>query len=161
VLINRALRVTVLDDHRQTLEVMRDILEPAGYAVSCTTRIAPELHEIRDTLPDLVVIDLLLATDQRELSGWDVARLVRSHADLYRVPILVVSADHRLLQSVSAEAHAMRDVHLLAKPFTVDELLAAAGRALGSAGIRRTIDGARPETTIGSDAGSSSASAYD
>jgi DNA-binding response OmpR family regulator len=160
-LIDRAPRVTVLDDHRQTLEVMRDILAPAGYAVSCTTRIGPELHEIRDTLPDLVVIDLLLATDQRELSGWDVARLVRSHADLYRVPILVVSADRRLLQSVSAEANAMRDVHLLAKPFTVDELLAAVRQALGPAGTPRGVDGARPETIIGSDAGSSSASAYD
>jgi DNA-binding response OmpR family regulator len=125
-------RVTVLDDHAPTLELMRDILEPAGCTVSGTTRIGPELHEIRDTRPDLVVIDLLLATDQRELSGWDVARLVRSHADLHRIPILVISADHALLRSVATEARSMRDVHLLAKPFSVAELLAAVRGALGA-----------------------------
>ena len=98
--------------------------------VSCTTRIGPELHEIRDTQPDLVVVDLLLATDQRVLSGWDVVRLVRSHADLYRVPILVISADHALLRSVAGEAERMRDIHLLAKPFALDEVRAAVRRAL-------------------------------
>jgi DNA-binding response OmpR family regulator len=127
---NLAHRVTVVDDHPQTLELMRDVLEPEGFVVSCTTRIGPELHEIRDTQPDLVVIDLLLATDQRELSGWDVARLVRSHADLYRVPILVISADHALLRSVAAEAQTMRDVHLLAKPFGIDALLGAVREAM-------------------------------
>jgi len=123
-------RVTVVDDQPQTLELMREVLEPEGYVVSCTTRIGPELHEIRDTQPDLVVIDLLLATDQRELSGWDVARLVRSHADLHRVPILVISADHALLRSVAAEARSMRDVELLAKPFGIDELIGAVHRTV-------------------------------
>ena len=126
-----AIRVTVLDDHPQTLGLMRDLLEPRGYVVSCTARTGPELHEIRDTQPDLVVVDLLLADDQRELSGWDVVRLVRSHADLYRVPILVISGDHAQLRAVAAEARGMRDVHLLAKPFGIDELLTAVRTAAG------------------------------
>ena len=126
-----AARITVLDDHPQTLELMRDVLEPDGYAVSCTTRIGPQLHEIRDTQPDLVVIDLLLTTDQRALSGWDVVRLVRSHADLHRVPILVISAEHALLRSVQKEATRMRDVHLLPKPFGLEQLRTAIRDALG------------------------------
>jgi CheY-like chemotaxis protein len=150
-LLDPSPRVTVLDDHAQTLELMRDILEPAGYVVSCTASIGPALHEIRDTKPDLVVIDLLLATDQRELSGWDVARLVRSHAELYRVPIVVISADHGLLRSVAAEARTMRDIHLLAKPFTVDELLSAVHTALGGDAVHPQVgDGA---TEVGTSAG--------
>ena len=126
-----AARITVLDDHPQTLELMRDVLEPDGYVVSCTTRIGPQLHEIRDAQPDLVVIDLLLATDQRILSGWDVVRLARSHADLHRVPILVISADHALLRSVRKEATRMRDVYLLPKPFGLEQLHTAIRDALG------------------------------
>ena len=138
-MIDSATRVTVLDDHPQTLDLMREVLEPDGYVVSCTARIGPELHEIRDTQPDLVVVDLLLASDQRFLSGWDVVRLVRSHADLYRVPILVISGDHALLRSVAGEARRMRDVHLLAKPFGLDELLTAVRTALSEspAGLMR------------------------
>jgi DNA-binding response OmpR family regulator len=124
-------RITVLDDHQRALDLMRDVLEAAGYTVSLTARTGPELHEIRDTRPDLVIVDLLLATDQRELSGWDVVRLVRSHADLYRVPVLVVSADLVMLRRIAAEAQPMRDVHLLPKPFELHQLQAAVRRALG------------------------------
>jgi len=123
-------RITILDDHPQTLDLMREVLEADGYAVSVTSRIGPELHQIRDTRPDLVIIDLRLATDQRVLSGWDVVRLARSHADLHRVPILVISADHATLRSVAKEAEQMRDVRLLAKPFGVDQLGAAVREAL-------------------------------
>jgi DNA-binding response OmpR family regulator len=125
-------RITVLDDNQAALDLMRDVLEADGYTVACTATIGPALHEIRDTRPDLVIVDLLLATDQRELSGWDVVRLVRSHADLYRVPVIVVSADYRTLKAIGREALAMRDVHLLAKPFELAELQAVVRRALGA-----------------------------
>lgn len=148
------IRVTVLDDQPQTLTLMRDLLEPEGYVVSCTTRIGPELHEIRDTAPDLVVIDLLLASDQRVLSGWDVVVLARSHADLYRVPILVISGDHGRLREVSGEAAAMRDVHLLKKPFSVDDLLAAVTGALEAPSAKVLTDPGR------ADASEQPASAY-
>ena len=133
-----AARITVLDDHKPTLDLMREVLEHDGYAVSVTTRTGPELREIRDTNPDLVVIDLLLAADKRELSGWDVARLVRSHADLHRVPILVISADHALLRSVATEAERLRDVQLMAKPFGVDQLRDAVRDSLGDGQLRST-----------------------
>jgi DNA-binding response OmpR family regulator len=123
-------RITVLDDRQDALDLMRDVLKADGYAVACLAHVGPELREIRDTRPELVIIDLLLATDQRELSGWDVVRLARSHADLYRVPILVVSADHATLRAIGPEARAMRDVHLLAKPFELAELLHAVHAAL-------------------------------
>jgi DNA-binding response OmpR family regulator len=126
-----ATRITILDDQPQALALMRDMLEPEGYEISCMTRVEPELDEIRASAPSLVIIDLRLSTDQRILSGWDVVRLVRSHADLHRVPILVISADHALLKSLAREAAAMRAVYLLPKPFGIDQLKATVERVLG------------------------------
>lgn len=152
-------RITVLDDNQQALDLMRDVLEADGHTVTCTARIGPALHEIRDTQPDLVIIDLLLATDQRELSGWDVVRLVRSHADLYRVPVIVVSADYPTLKAITREALAMRDVHLLPKPFELAELRAtvhqaldgdgsqAADAAIAGTAIEQPMGGSRPAAT--------------
>ena len=81
-------RVVVVDDNFETLDLLRDILTEHEYDVEVAPAVDAGLHEIRDARPDLIIVDLLLSTDQRWLSGWDVVRLARSHAELHRLPII-------------------------------------------------------------------------
>lgn len=129
-------RIAVIDDDRATLDLVAEILGTEGFSVSTAPAVDPGLHEIRDPRPDLVIIDLLLSTDQRWLSGWDAVRLARAHADLHRVPILVISADPARLRIHVAEARQMDRVEMMAKPFGVDDLLGAVRRLLSSTGTQ-------------------------
>jgi DNA-binding response OmpR family regulator len=125
-------RIVVVDDQPDTLELLRDALTDQGYDVECAPAVDAGLHEIRDATPDLIIVDLWLSNDQRWLSGWDVVRLARSHAELYRLPILVISADPAALRSRAAEAKRLGNVKLLPKPFRIDQLLAEVQASLPS-----------------------------
>ncbi|HET6379484.1 MAG TPA: response regulator [candidate division Zixibacteria bacterium] len=120
-----AKRIVVVDDNVETLDLVRDILAEGGYVVDVTPAVDAGLHEIRDARPDLIIVDLLLSPDQRWLSGWDVVRLARSHAELHRLPIIVISADPGRLATHRGEAARLGNVRLMTKPFGVDELLEA------------------------------------
>jgi DNA-binding response OmpR family regulator len=133
-------RITVIDDDADTLEVMREILEGDGHMVTCATGVSPDLSEIVSASPDVLIVDLLLSSDQSGLSGWDVVRLVKAHRLLHNLQVLVVSADYPTLRSHIPEAADMDGVRLLTKPFTLDSLIVLVRDALRS----REPEGIRP-----------------
>lgn|SRR5574338_2881 len=137
-------RVVIIDDDAATLELIRDILEEDGFEVLVSTSVGADLRELWASRPDLLVVDLLLTTDPRGLSGWDVVRLARSHADLHRVPAIVISAHEPALRRHGLEARRMERIHLMLKPFGVDELRAVAkGLLAGASVLRRRSSGER------------------
>ncbi|HEX2142356.1 MAG TPA: response regulator [Candidatus Limnocylindria bacterium] len=136
-------RVAVVDDNHETLDLLRDILTDHGYEVEVAPAVDAGLHEIRDARPDIIIVDLLLSTDQRWLSGWDVVRLARSHAELHRLPIVVISADPGRLNTHRGEAARLTNVRLLPKPFGVDEIVGVVTELLdASAAANAARDGA-------------------
>ncbi len=120
--MSSAPRITVVDDRPETLQLLRDVLEADGYHVTVLRGVDPRLRGLRESRPDLMIVDLLLSSDQRGLSGWDVIRLARSHAELHRLPALIISADYPMLRTIRQEAERMEAVGILAKPFGLDEL---------------------------------------
>jgi two-component system response regulator GlrR len=115
-------RIMVIDDDLDTLEVMRDILVGEGYDVVVATGADETLTDVVAAAPDVVVVDLLLSSDQRGLSGWDVVRLIKAHRLIHDLEVLVVSADYPTLRSHIPEAASMDGVRLLTKPFTLESL---------------------------------------
>jgi len=84
-------RVVVVNDDATQLNVMAGLLKKDGLATEAFTAAEAALAAMdREGPPDLVVTDLYMP----DLDGWRFCRLLRSpaHADLNRVPILVVSA---------------------------------------------------------------------
>ena len=139
---SRERRITVIDDHDETLQLLTDVLEGDGYQVTGLAAVDPQLRALRASRPDLMVVDLLLSSDQRGLSGWDVIRLARSHADLHGLPALIISADYPTLRTIKHEAGRMEHLGLLAKPFALDELRAKVAELLSDTGAPRD---AQPE----------------
>lgn len=115
-------RIMVVDDDEDTLDLMQEILSSDGYEVVCTQGVSASLEEIIETSPDLLVVDLLLSTEQQPLSGWDVVRLVKSHRELRNLEVLVVSADYPSIRSHVDDVARMNGVRMLTKPFTLDSL---------------------------------------
>jgi CheY-like chemotaxis protein len=123
-------RITVINDNPDFLELMRAILdEDAGYAVTVFAGDATSVGEIAAADPDLIIVDLLLGG----ASGWEIVTLARADGRLADVPIVICSADVTALRDREAELQQIGKVHLLAKPFGIDEVTGLVERLIGAA----------------------------
>jgi CheY-like chemotaxis protein len=128
-------RVTVVNDNPEFLDLVGDILKDERYAVTLVDGDHPEpLERIRDSRPDLLMIDLRLGTDQ--LHGWDIAQQVRRDPAMSEVPILLCSADVLALAEVEDRLDDTHTTAVLTKPFQIDELTETVERLLGEASPR-------------------------
>ena len=121
-------RVLVVDDEPKIVEVVRDYLADAGFAVTTATDGPAALDQARAATPDLVVLDLGLPG----LNGLDVARELRRRTPT--VPIVMLTARGDELDRVLGLELGADDY--IVKPFSPRELVARV-RAV----LRRT-DGA-------------------
>jgi len=112
-------RITVVDDHADFLEVVREILSEEHDVVAFSGQ-DTTMDDIIGSRPDLMMVDLRL--DRSELQGLDILGRARAHPQLSDVPVIICSADvHGLGKRVAAVLDA-GNTALLAKPFTVDSL---------------------------------------
>jgi DNA-binding response OmpR family regulator len=128
-------RISVVNDNAEFLELMSAILdEDAGYDVSLFKGEVVEISELAASDPDLIIVDLLLGG----ASGWEIVTLARSNERLAAVPIIVCSADVTALRDRAADLERIGNVHMLAKPFAIDEITelveSQIGRALPASG---------------------------
>jgi two-component system alkaline phosphatase synthesis response regulator PhoP len=112
-------RISVVNDNPEFLELMSAILaEDAGYEVTLFDGEQTSMDELAASRPDLLIVDLLLGG----ASGWEIVALARADARLAGVPVLICSADVSALRERAEELERVGNVHVLRKPFGVDEL---------------------------------------
>jgi len=149
--------VLVVDDEPKIVQIARDYLEHAGFAVLTALDGAAALATARGAQPDLVVLDLGLPG----IDGLDVCRALRKESN---VPIIMLTArDQEADKLVGLELGAD---DYITKPFSPKELVArvravlrrteqalagetlhAAGLELDLARMRVTRDGTVVEVT--------------
>ena len=111
--------ISVINDNADFLELMSAILdEDAGYDVSLFNGRQVAIDALAATAPDLIVVDLLLGG----ASGWEIVTLARADERLSAVPIIVCSADIAALRDRANDLEVVGNVHVLAKPFAIDEI---------------------------------------
>ena len=107
--------VLVVDDEPRIVQLARDYLENAGFAVLTAGDGKSAIHAFRTRHPDLVVLDLGLP----ELDGLDVTRTIRAEA---ATPIVMLTArDDELDKLLGLELGAD---DYITKPFSPRELVA-------------------------------------
>ena len=110
--------VMVVDDEPKIVQLARDYLEHAGFAVVVAHDGRAALAAARSHKPDLVVLDLGLP----EIDGLELCRRVRARVDEVYVPIIMMTAmtsEQERLEGFAAGA----DDYVI-KPFQFEELLA-------------------------------------
>ena len=123
-------RISVVNDNADFLELMSAILdEDAGYDVSLFNGQQTEIGVLAASDPDLIVVDLLLGG----ASGWEIVTLSRADERLAGVPIIVCSADVTALRERAGELESIGNVHVLSKPFSIDEITGLVERLVGLA----------------------------
>jgi len=108
-------KVLVVDDEPKIVQLARDYLEHAGFAVSAAYDGKSALAAARAERPDLVVLDLGLP----ELDGLDVARALRADSS---VPIVMLTG--RSEESDKLVGLELGADDYVTKPFSPKELVA-------------------------------------
>lgn len=117
-------RITVVNDYPDFLDLMESLLEQElGHEVTAFDGQQTTVDEIADSRPDVLVLDLRLASVEG-LSGADIVRRARLDDRLKGTPIIVASADLAALEQRTAEFDRLGAVIPLPKPFDVEQVLA-------------------------------------
>jgi len=100
--------VLVVDDAPVNMELLRGILEPSGYMVCSADTVAEALALARQSLPDVVISDLMMHPD----TGYDFLRQLKADPALSTVPVIIHSASNadRKSQSLALSLGAARFV---------------------------------------------------
>ncbi len=82
------IHVLLVEDNRDNQELMRFLLERAGYFVRTANTGLQALVAARSERPDVVLMDLSLP----EMDGWTAARQMRDDPQLAGIPLIAVTA---------------------------------------------------------------------
>jgi CheY-like chemotaxis protein len=111
------MRAFVVEDDPDFRELVRDVLQGAGWDVEVADDGIAALSGIRRVIPDVIVLDVRMPN----LDGVEVLKLLRSTEVGRRIPVLVATGAQPT-QAIRALASAV-----LVKPFDVAELLRVVG----------------------------------
>ncbi len=79
--------ILVVDDEKDIVEFMKDLLEDNGYGVDTAYDGTMALEKIKKKKPDLVLLDLEMPKD----TGTDLYRKLHGKSEFKDIPVIVVS----------------------------------------------------------------------
>ncbi len=119
-------RILLIEDHEDSAEMMKLLLDSRGYDVEWVSTAADALRVYAEQrLPDLVLLDLTLP----DLDGLELGRRLSAVGNA--PPIVVMSA--KSARAVELAAEAIAAAGYVRKPFATDKLIASIQEALARA----------------------------
>ena len=117
--MNRVPRVLVVEDEQDIAALIKHALERSGDAhVAVAHSGDTALRAVRDTAPDLVILDINLPV----ISGTEVCRIMRGNAETAHTPIIILTA--RTSESERVAGLDLGADDYVTKPFSLRELSA-------------------------------------
>ncbi len=113
--------ILVIEDDKDILEVLKDLLESEGYRVSTAEngQEAIEFLTSTPTLPGLVLVDLMMPV----MDGFQFREAQKVHPRLQHLPVVVMSADGHIEQKKERIGVSV----FLKKPLDLDVVLNTIG----------------------------------
>lgn len=130
--------IYIVEDDANIREIEMIALRNSNYAVQGFERASAFFARLNETLPDLILLDIMLP----DSDGYAIVRTLRSSARTARIPVIMVTAKSAEMDMVKGLDNGADDY--IRKPFSVMELLSRV-RAL----LRRTEDNAPKLLSVG------------
>jgi CheY-like chemotaxis protein len=133
-----AKKILIVDDDRDLVESLSQVLRSNGYETASAGSAAEGLNALLIVQPDLVILDVMMETDT---AGFEAAGQIRSlrptsrFRDIRTVPIIILTAIGQVTNSrfsLDPGDNFLPGVdEFLTKPVDLDELLAKVGALIG------------------------------
>jgi DNA-binding response OmpR family regulator len=119
-------RILCIEDDPEMIELIRLIVQRRDFAVQGAEGGKAGLQAAQETLPDLVLLDLMMP----DMDGWDLYQKMKADATTRNIPIIVVTASAQSIDRTFGLQIAKVDDYIV-KPFSPQELLESVERVLG------------------------------
>src|SRR3978361_392605 len=127
-------RILIVEDEKPLTLLLRYDMEAEGYEVESAPRGGEADALLKETTPDLIVLDWMLPG----LSGIELCRRLRSRPQTKQLPIIMLTARGEESERVRGLATGADDY--IVKPFSVPELIARVRALLRRASPERVAD---------------------
>lgn len=124
-------KILIIDDDIDLVEVMRLTLETAGFEVVDAQEGAKGLEKIKTEQPDLVILDVMMGTQDE---GFHVAYQMRNSPKMAEIPIIMVTAvgqETGFMFDKEKDQDYLPVQEFLAKPIDPDKLIETVKKNLG------------------------------
>jgi two-component system response regulator VicR len=117
--------IVCIDDDADMIELFHLILRRKGFEVSGVTGGEAGLKKIRETMPDLVLLDLMMP----DMGGWEVYQQIKADEKTRNIPFIIVTAKALSIDKVLGLRVAKVDDYIT-KPFSPAALLKSVDQVL-------------------------------
>ena len=111
-------RVVCVEDEPEMIDLIKLILSRKGFEVLGANGGEKGLELIRESLPDLVLLDLMMP----EMDGWQVYQQLKADETTKDIPVIVVTAKAQNIDKVLG-LHIAKVDDYIPKPFSLQELI--------------------------------------
>ncbi|MAM29613.1 MAG: two-component system response regulator [Flavobacteriaceae bacterium] len=114
--------ILVVEDSDNILEVITLMFDFQGWEVSTRTSLANIIADVKETKPDLILMDMLLSG----ANGCDACTTIKNDEEISNIPVMIMSAHpeaHREAKNAGAN-------YFIAKPFEMDALISKVKQAI-------------------------------
>lgn len=119
-------RILCIEDEPEMIDLIKLILGRRGYEVLGATGGIEGARLVRELLPDLVLLDLMMP----DMDGWEVYQQMKADQTTRNIPVIVVTAKAQNIDKVLG-LHIAKVDDYIAKPFGPQELMDSVERIIG------------------------------
>ncbi len=120
-----AKHILCIEDEPEMIDLIRLILGRRGFDVTGATGGIAGLKAVRELLPDLVLLDLMMP----DMDGWEVYQQMKADETTRHIPVIVVTAKAQSIDKVLG-LHVAKVDDYIAKPFSPQDLLNSVEKVL-------------------------------
>ena len=121
-----AKRILCIEDEPEMIDLIRLILSRRGFKVSGAAGGTAGIKAVREQLPDLVLLDLMMP----DMDGWEVYQQMKAEESTRNIPVIVVTAKAQSIDKVLG-LHIAKVDDYISKPFSPQELMNSVEKVVG------------------------------
>ncbi len=116
-------KVLIVDDEPDALELVKLVLESAGFETTLAMSGMEALDKIDASKPDLVLLDIMMP----DMDGWDVFRKIKEKNP--EIPVAILTAKAQNIDKLLG-LHVLKADDYITKPFGKNELISKVRKLL-------------------------------